>query len=90
MRIRFSKTKRISDGGEPDPESPDLGSAVTPEEEKATWAEIAHRLGRKALEEVEAQVGVRMEAFRTRKPLFSETSHVLPRHPASVRERNDP
>ena len=31
---------------------------------------------------VEAQVGVRMEDLGPGKPLFSETSHVLPRHPA--------
>src|SRR6516162_10371140 len=31
---------------------------------------------------VAAQVGVGMEDFGPGKPLFSETSHVLPRHPA--------
>src|SRR5262249_6401271 len=29
----------------------------------------------------EAQVGIRMKDFGPGKPLFSETSHVLPRHP---------
>jgi putative transposase len=50
---RTSFTERVSGDGEPHPESPDQGSAVTlRQEEKATLAEIAHRLGRKALEEV--------------------------------------
>ena len=51
-RPRTSVTERVSGGGKPHPESPDQGSAFTHTRRKATLAEIAHRLGRKALEEV--------------------------------------
>jgi hypothetical protein len=44
--------QRISGGGEPDPERSDPGSAAAFRWRKVTLAEIAHRLGRMALEEV--------------------------------------
>jgi hypothetical protein len=43
-------TERVSGDGEPHPESPDQGGRLLlTQEEKATLAEIAHLLGRKAL-----------------------------------------
>src|SRR5438874_10069199 len=46
--------ERISDRREPDPESPNQRQVAVIRCRKATLAEIAHRLGRKALEELAA------------------------------------
>src|SRR5258708_2223893 len=51
---RTPVAKRISGGGEPDPERSDQRSAAAFRRRKGTLAEIAHRLGRKALEDVAA------------------------------------
>jgi putative transposase len=46
--------ERISGRREPDPQSPNQRQVVVIRSEKATLAEIAHRLGRKALQELAA------------------------------------
>ena len=53
-RSGTSTEERISGRREPDPESPIKGRLLLSDSEKATLAEIAHRLGRKALEELAA------------------------------------
>ena len=53
-RSRTAGAERIFGGGESYPESPIKGRLLLSEADKATLAEIAHRLGRKALAEVAA------------------------------------
>jgi len=55
--LRHSRTpvaERVSGGGEPDPERSDQASLAAFGKPKVTLAEIVHRLGRKALEDVAA------------------------------------
>jgi hypothetical protein len=53
-QTRTPVAKRISGGGEPDPRGQIKGRLLLSEGEKGTLAEIAHRLGRKVLEDVAA------------------------------------